>query len=135
MQLSIWMPLIGQRDKGVTILMSTHQMHQVEEMCDRILLVSKGEDVLYGKLAEIRKQYASHAVKVRTDDEIPPLSGIIAREQLNGGVLLRLDDETTPQNVLAQLVGANVVVDQFEIAEPSLDEIFIEVVREGDDAS
>ena len=128
--------LISQRDKGVTILMSTHQMHQVEKMCDRILLVNKGEDVLYGKLAEIRKQFASHAVQVRSNGDLPQLAGVNGREQVNGGWLLRLDAETTPQNVLTQLVNANVVVDQFEIAEPSLDEIFIEVVaEEGDDAS
>jgi ABC-2 type transport system ATP-binding protein len=128
--------LINQRDRGVTILMSTHQMHQVEEMCDRILLVNKGEDVLYGKLAEIRKQFASHAVIVRSAGEIPDLTGVSCREPVNGSMLLRLDAETTPQDVLTQLVNANVPVDQFEIAEPSLDEIFIEVVaEEGGDAS
>ncbi len=83
--------LIAQRDKGVTILMSTHQMHQVEEMCDRILLVNKGEDVLYGKLAEIRKQFASHAVIVRSPQEIPELAGVNGREPVNGSWLLRLD--------------------------------------------
>lgn len=126
--------LIDQREKGVTILMSTHQMHQVEEMSDRILLVNKGEDVLYGKLAEIRKQFASHAVMVRSSQEIPELAGVNGREQVNGSWMLRLDDATTPQGVLTQLVNANVQLDQFEIAEPSLSEIFIEVVaQEGDD--
>ncbi|MFN2145170.1 MAG: ABC transporter ATP-binding protein, partial [Anaerolineales bacterium] len=46
--------LRDERDKGRTILMSTHQMHQVEELCNRILLVNKGRDVLYGPLNEIR---------------------------------------------------------------------------------
>ncbi|MFN2145789.1 MAG: ABC transporter ATP-binding protein [Anaerolineales bacterium] len=128
--------LIGQRDKGATILMSTHQMHQVEEMCDRILLVNKGEDVLYGKLADIRKQFASHAVIVRSSQQIPDLAGIDGREPVNGSWLLHLAADTRPQDVLTQLVNANVTLDQFEIAEPSLDEIFIEVVsREGSHAS
>ena len=128
--------LIAQRDKGVTLLMSTHQMHQVEEMCDRILLVHKGEDVLYGKLAEIRKQFASHAVIVRSPQQIPDLAGIDDREPVNGSWLLRLAADTTPQEVLTQLVNANVQLDQFEIAEPGLDEIFIEVVsRESSYAS
>ncbi|MBN2044519.1 MAG: ATP-binding cassette domain-containing protein [Anaerolineales bacterium] len=122
--------LISQRDKGVTILMSTHQMHQVEELCDRILLVHKGEDLLYGKLADIRKQFASHAVQVRASGQIPELKGITGREPVNGGWMLRLDAEITPQDVLTQLVNAHVIVDQFEIAEPSLDQIFIEVVAE-----
>jgi len=121
-----------QRDEGRTILMSTHQMHQVEELCDRILLVNKGEDVIYGKLNEIRKQYASHAVIVRSAQEIPDLGGVTEREAVNGSWLLRLDDQTAPQDVLTQLVKANITVDQFEIAEPSLDEIFIQVVAEED---
>jgi ABC-2 type transport system ATP-binding protein len=44
------------RQQGATILMSTHQMHQVEELCDRILLIDEGEDVLYGNLDEIRRR-------------------------------------------------------------------------------
>ncbi len=123
--------LLSQRDKGRTILMSTHQMHQVEELCDRILLVNKGRDVLYGPLNEIRGQYASHAVTVRSPQEIPQVDGVIAREQTNGSLLLRLDDATTPQDVLTTLVGKGIQLDQFEIAAPDLDEIFIQVVAEG----
>jgi len=122
--------LISERDKGRTILMSTHQMHQVEEMCDRILLVNKGRDVLYGKLSEIRGQYASHAVYVRSPQAIPQVSGVLTREQANGAILLRLDDETAPQDVLKNLVSQGVQLEQFEIAAPDLDEIFIQVVAE-----
>ncbi len=122
--------LIAERDKGRTILMCTHQMHQVEELCDRILLVNKGKDMLYGKLAEIRKQFASHAVLVRSQQEIPQVKGELARERHNSATLLKLDDQTTPQAVLAELVGWNISLEQFEVAEPSLDEIFIRVVEE-----
>jgi len=122
--------LLSERDKGRTILMSTHQMHQVEEMCDRILLVNKGRDVLYGKLSEIRSQYASHAVFVRSLQEIPQVSGVLAREQANGALLLRLDDQTSPQDVLVNLVNQGIQLEQFEIAAPDLDEIFIQVVAE-----
>jgi ABC-2 type transport system ATP-binding protein len=110
--------------------MSTHQMHQVEELCDRILLVNRGRDVLYGKLDEIRSQYASHAVMVRSQQDIPELPGEIGRERANGAWMLRLDEETSPQDMLRKLVSANIRLDQFEIAAPSLDEIFIQVVAE-----
>ncbi len=124
--------LRSQRDQGRTILMCTHQMHQVEELCDRILLVNKGRSVLYGNLDEIRAQYASHAVLVRSPQEIPEISGVISRERENGAWLLRLDDDTTPQDILETLVRANINLNQFEIAAPDLDEIFIQVVAEGD---
>ncbi len=122
--------LITQRDRGATILMSTHQMHQVQELCDRLLLVNNGLDVLYGRLDEIRSEYASHAVMVRSPQEIPALPGEIGRERANGAWLLQLDDDTSPQDMLHKLVSADVQLDQFEIAAPSLDEIFIQVVAE-----
>lgn len=127
--------LLGEREKGRTILMSTHQMHQVEEMCDRLLLVDKGCDVLYGTLPEIRSRYASHAVLVRSPQAIPEVAGVVANEQVNGSVLLRLDEATSPQQVLSALVSQGVQLDQFEIATPDLDEIFIRVVgEEGENA-
>jgi ABC-2 type transport system ATP-binding protein len=122
--------LRSQREQGRTILMCTHQMHQVEELCDRILLVNKGEDMLYGRLDEIRSQYASHAVLVRSSQQIPDLRGVLNRERANGAWLLRLDEAITPQDVLAQLVSAGIPLEQFEIAAPDLDEIFIQVVAE-----
>lgn len=122
----------SQRDQGTTIVMSTHQMHQVEELCDRILLVNKGRDVLYGKLDEIRGRYASHAVLVRSPQEIPEMPGVNGRERANGAWLLHLDDQTTPQDVLSKLVADEVQLDRFEIAAPNLDQIFIQVVGEED---
>ena len=121
--------LLAERDKGRTILMSTHQMHQVEELCDRIVLVNDGTDVLKGSLDKIRKQYANHAVLVHSEQTIPELPGVISRAGKNGSVLLNLDDATTPQDVLGALVSKQIVLEQFEIAIPSLDEIFISVVE------
>jgi ABC-2 type transport system ATP-binding protein len=122
--------LLAQRDQGRTVLMSTHQMHQVEELCDRIVLVDDGVDVLKGSLREIRKQYANHAVLVQSEQAIPELPGVVTQAGKNGSVLLNLDDNTTPQDVLGALVSQNIVLEQFEIAVPSLAEIFIKVVEE-----
>ncbi len=58
---------------GVTVIMSTHQMHQVEELCDRILLVNQGRRVLYGNLAEVRRRFSGHEVLVQTSDPRPEI--------------------------------------------------------------
>jgi ABC-2 type transport system ATP-binding protein len=119
-----------QRDRGVTILMSTHQMHQVEELCDRIVLIDHGRTVLYGPLDEIRKQFSGHAVIVRTPDELPTLPGVEHVEQHNSSAFrLNLNPSTNTQDVLRSLVGRGIQIDQFEIAAPTLDEIFIRVVQ------
>ena len=116
------------RERGTTILMSTHQMHQVEELCDRLLLIDDGLDVLYGKLDEIRRRYSGHAVLVGAAGELPPLAGVEEIVAHNGALKLTLSDDTAPQDVLSALVAQGVVVERFEIAVPTLDEIFIRVV-------
>jgi ABC-2 type transport system ATP-binding protein len=120
------------RDQGTTILMSTHQMHQVEALCDRILLIDEGYDVLYGGLDEIRRRYSGHAVLVRTAGDLPALTGVEHVSSHNGTHRLALSKETTPQEVLAALMSQGALVEKFEIAVPTLDEIFIRVVEEGE---
>ena len=119
-----------QRDRGVTILMSTHQMHQVEELCDRLVLIDHGRTVLYGGLDEIRQQFSGHAVLVRSSETIPTLPGVEKIERHNSAYRLTLSPTTNTQDVLRALVECGIPIQQFEIAAPSLDEIFIQVVTE-----
>ena len=122
-----------QRDQGVTILMSTHQMHQVEELCDRIVLIDHGCTILYGPLDDIRQQFSGHAVIVGTPDRLPALPGVENIVQHNSSAhRLNLAPSTSTQDVLRKLVELGIQVDQFEIAAPTLDEIFIRVVQEAD---
>ena len=116
--------------KGTTIIMSTHLMHQVEELCDRIVLISRGRNVLYGHLDQIRRDYSGHAVLLRVPGELPHLTGVALIQPQNGVTLLTLEKETTPFHILQQLVSQQVVVEQFEVAVPTLDEIFIRVVKD-----
>src|SRR4030042_5405436 len=101
-----------QRDRGVTILMSTHQMHQVEELCDRILLIDHGRGVLYGSLEEIRGSYAGHAILVHAAGEIPTLPGVERMAPRNGATLLTLAETARPHDVLRALVAQGVLLDR-----------------------
>lgn len=122
--------LVEERNRGVTIVMSTHQMHQVEELCDRLLLIHQGKAVLYGTLKEIRNSYASQAVLVGSHGPLPEtIAGTDGRQNLNGVTKLMLSPGSTPQDVLRSLVSQNIQVEQFEIAIPTLDEIFIKIVK------
>lgn len=124
------------RRSGVTIMMSTHQMHQVEELCDRILLIHHGQAMLYGDLNTIRRRYAGRAVSVRALESPPneglwsAIPGVNQVEFHNSSVRLTLSVGTTPQDVLKNLVENEVILEHFEIATPTLDEIFIRVVQE-----
>jgi ABC-2 type transport system ATP-binding protein len=122
--------LVEERNRGVTIVMSTHQMHQVEELCDRLLLIHQGKVLLYGTLKDIRNSYASQAVLVGSDGPLPEIiAGTDARQELNGVTRLMLTPGASPQDVLRSLVSQNIKIEQFEIAIPTLDEIFIKVVQ------
>ena len=119
-----------ERDRGRTIVMCTHQMHQVEELCDRIVLINQGRTMLYGSLEEIRRRYATQAVNVHATQPLPEdLPGVKSLERENSGYHLMLKEGSTAQDVLKSLVERGIVLESFEIAMPTLDEIFIQVVQ------
>jgi ABC-2 type transport system ATP-binding protein len=123
--------LLEERARGTTIVMCTHQMHQVEELADRIALINKGKTVLYGSLLNIRKQFATEAVIVRSAQALPDnLKGVTKIVKSNSHSVLHLANGVTSQEVLRELIQRNVPIDQFEIALPTLDEIFIQVVKD-----
>lgn len=123
-----------QKSLGRTIVMCTHQMHQVEELCDRIVLINKGQSVLYGELAEVQKRYAGHAINIRTEEDIinSRFPGVEQIKRLENHHIYRieLNDDVSIQSFLKSLISADVNFDQFEVAIPTLDEIFIQVVTE-----
>ncbi|PKO03882.1 MAG: sodium ABC transporter [Chloroflexi bacterium HGW-Chloroflexi-5] len=119
-----------ERARGTSIVMCTHQMHQVEALADRIALISQGKTVLYGTLANVRKQFAKEALIVRTSSALPAeLPGVSEIEKTNSHNILHLAEGQKPQDILRELLTRDIVVEQFEIALPTLDEIFIEVVK------
>ncbi len=127
--------LRDQRSQGVTIIMCTHQMNQVEELCDRLVLIDHGRVMLYGELEEIRRRYSGHAVLVRTagdavsQAQLASMQGVLSSEPHNAAVRLNLAASTSPQEILRRLVEQNATIEQFEVALPTLDEIFIRVVK------
>jgi ABC-2 type transport system ATP-binding protein len=117
--------------QGTTLILCTHQMHQAEELCDRILLINKGQVVLAGDLEEIRRSYAGNAVWVRTVGELPQLQGVQQIARHNHSLKLTLAEDTAPQDVLKALLETGATVEQFEIALPDLEEVFIRAVGQG----
>ena len=122
--------LRGLRENGVAIIMSTHQMHQVEELCDRILLIDQGHPLLYGEINSIRDQYAGHTLIIRTQERLPSMEGVLNVESHNSTSRLTLSPDVSPPDILHQLIEDNILIERYEIAIPTLDEIFIQVIKE-----
>ena len=116
------------RNQGKAVILSTHQMNQVEELCDRILMINNGHTVLYGDLSEIKTRYRGNSVLLDFKGELGEVPGITGKRTRKGYTELMLDGETTPQQVLEHLVSRGMVINRFEVATPSLNEIFLKEV-------
>jgi ABC-2 type transport system ATP-binding protein len=119
------------RSAGATVLLSTHQMNKVEELCDRALMINHGHMVLYGPVREIRKRHADHAVVVRSRTQPPVVAGVKSIENFNGDHKLVLEPDATPTAVLHGLLHAGVELESFSVESLPLEDVFVKVVREG----
>ncbi len=123
---------------GAAVLMSTHMMHQVEEMGDRLLMIDEGRRVLYGPVDEVRTRFARNAVVVQGEGDWSALPGVRSVEVDGTGraYTLYLADDVTPDDVMqAVATSPNHKLRSFTLAVPSLNEIFIQVAgRNGNHA-
>jgi len=109
-------------------------------MADRLLMISKGRQKLYGAVNDIRERFALHAIIVEGQGQWASLPGVVSVEPANNGqgperMLLRLAENTTPDDVLASIASAgDMHIRRFEQAVPSLSDIFIEVAEADDHA-
>ncbi len=126
--------LMDMRKNGTAVIMSTHQMSQVEEMCDRLLMINRGHMALYGEVSAVRKQYASHAVIIEGRGDFTALQGVakVNKDDERDIYTLFLDDHTDPRTLMGAIAASTAYqVDRFELAVPSLNDIFIRVVENG----
>jgi len=119
--------LLELRAKGTTVIMSTHQMDEVERMCDRILMLNAGTVVLYGRLDEIRQEFGL-SLEVRYEGRLPHLDNVVSISDSGNAAELVVAKETDTRDLLLTL-AAQVAIRKFEIKQRSMNEIFLEVCR------
>ena len=117
------------RERGTTVIFSTHDMGVAERMCDFVFMIFRGRKVLDGTLGSIQEEYGADTVRVRTEQGRACLDGLPGVGQVDDfGQLqeLRLRPGADPQSLLAALV-ARTRVRSFEIVTPSLHDIFVRI--------
>ena len=122
--------LLELKQRGRTILFSTHRMDQVEKLCDAICLVNHGRPVLEGNLREIKARYGKNQVHIAYEgdgDFLSTSSLVAAANDYGNYVEVQLRPGADAQELL-RLAAARARVTRFELAEPSLEQIFIDVV-------
>ncbi|HKT13466.1 MAG TPA: ATP-binding cassette domain-containing protein [Terriglobia bacterium] len=121
------------RKQGATIILSTHRMDQVEQMCDSICLMNKGQKLLDGDLKAIKKSYGNNTVRMEFvgDPAFMQLPDVIERTNSYGEMVdITLRPGGDAQRILKSAVERGVLVRRFELIEPPLNDIFIQKISE-----
>ena len=134
--------ILGLRDQGATVLLSTHNMASVEELCDSITLINKGKSILQGKVGDIKRQHDTHKreIIIRTDNS----QSIYALTDTYNNIKVESTDQSdemklttyseSPNELLSQLLQIGQLVSYKELL-PSMNDIFIKEVQSQNQAS
>jgi ABC-2 type transport system ATP-binding protein len=125
--------LLDLKRENKAIIFSTHQMDQVEKLCDTICLINKGKPVLSGSLADVKKMFGRNTIHIEFDGDSESLKNLRYVKSIDvypNYAEITVEEGVEPMEVLKQIIGhAN--LKKFEIKEPSLHSIFIDVVSKG----
>ena len=119
--------------KGKYIIMSSHQMSTIEEFCENLVILNRGETVLKGNLKEIKKSYGRNHLIIRCEENIDDIinqSGLTVIEKNLEYIELNVEKEEEATTLLKTILQKDIPVIKFELREPTLHEIFIEKVGE-----
>jgi ABC-2 type transport system ATP-binding protein len=117
------------RDRGAAILLSSHQMNQVEELCDRIFLIHRGRRVIYDGLDEIKAANGDHTVRIRFEGDPATFSRIGGAQdvRISGDrATFRLTDVSPDEFVRA--LPDSIVIRELSVERPSLHEVFVRTI-------
>ncbi|MCJ8347357.1 ATP-binding cassette domain-containing protein [bacterium] len=126
----IYTTLKNLKSEGYTILFSSHQIAEIEEFSDRVIMIADGQSRAYGSVQEIKSQFEPRYIQLNYHGDLPPLDSIDEIHDYGNRAEIRFQKDTSPQNILKQLVEANVFIEKFEISRPSLNQIFIQLCGE-----
>jgi ABC-2 type transport system ATP-binding protein len=119
------------KSEGKAILFSTHRMEQVEEICDTIALINKGQNILNGEVKALKQQFKEHKFQVGFDGELPDdfqtaFKVIFHQENL----AIISSEQKQPNEVLKYFLDRNIQVNSFKEILPTINEIFIKQVNQ-----
>ncbi len=120
------------RSQGKTVLLSTHQMAQVEALADRVFMISHGQRVLYGNLREIKREHSEGALLVNAEVGLQGHPDVLKAQARAEGLLTKvhLREGITAGAFLKSLLEQGAPVEHFQLAEIPLEDIFVKLAQE-----
>ncbi len=122
--------LLDLNKKGTTVVFITHQMEEVEEIADRLVMIKNGHRVLYGSVNEVRESFGRSAIHVEYAGELPTSGNLFTAKVLKNKAELVPKPGISSRQIFSYLASQNIDVKKFAVAAPSLQEIFVEVSRD-----
>ncbi len=123
------------RDAGAAIMLSAHQMNQVEELCDRLCVIHRGRRLLYGRLDDIKAAHGEHVVRLRFDGSAEGLASVpgVAELSIRGDrATLRLERDALP-DAFVRALPAELTIRELSVTRPPLHDIFVRTIGEKSD--
>lgn len=122
--------VIELKEKGTSIIFSSHRMDHVEELCNHLCIMHHGQPVVHGSLKDIKREFGKKNVIVQADFDLSFLEnipGVVKLKKIADKMELQIENEEVSQRIFHEL-GQKGFVRQFALEEPSLNDIFIEKV-------
>ncbi len=118
-------------ESGTSIIFSTHRMEQVEEICQHILLINNGQNILEGKMVDVKNQFKENLYEIVHENEITESfkSQLNIREERNKKLVVKLNEGQSSNELLLYFIKNGIPVISFKEILPTLNEIFIRQVN------
>lgn len=127
--------IIELQKAGCSIIFSSHQMEQIEDFCEKLVILSHGKVVVEGYLKDIKNEYRKKNILLRGDnlplDKIRKLKGVISLEEYRGEYLVKIESLAIADSIFKLVKDYNIT--KYDVTEPTLNEIFIEKVGVNND--
>ncbi len=119
--------------RGKTIIFSTHQLEQVEELCQDIVIINKGQTIVQGSVREVKHQHGRNVVRLKLDNDaearwLDTLEGVQVTKRRQDYIEMQIQADLNPNFIVEAALQHGGTISRFELAEPSLTDIFIEYV-------
>src|SRR5579884_1415135 len=119
--------------RGKTIIFSTHQLEQVEELCEDMVLINKGQTVVQGSVQEIKRQHGHNTARLTLDNDpdapwLDTLAGVHVTQRRRDYIEMQFQADLKPNLIVEAALQHGGIISRFEVVEPSLTDIFLQLV-------
>ena len=120
-----------QNKRGASVMMVTHQMEEVERLCQRAILLKDGRAEAYGTIDEIKDGFGGQRIILKFNGQLPKRPNLYTIRTEEGTYAELIPKDTIPSDrILRELAASNITITKFSVEKPSLDEIFVAIYGE-----